>query len=291
MAPGTYWMEMGALPRDRSKKEALTMAAAIRIVVWNEFRHEQAYDRLQEEFPEGVPEDRRQEEANTKIIKELYPKGMHEAIAAYLNRQPDMDATTATLDSPEHGLTDAVLDACDVLFWWGHTAHEEVQDSIVDKVKQRVLEGMGLVCLHSAHFSKIFRSLMGTTCDLKWREIGEKERLWIVEPGHPIAQGLGEYIEIPHVEMYGERFDIPAPDTLVFVSWFEGGEVFRSGCCYHRGQGKMFYFRPGHETFPIYHQPEILQVLANAARWAAPAGSAPPQFGNREPLEHVNIDE
>ena len=136
-------------------------------------------------------------------------------------------------------------------------------------VAQRVHEGMGLIVLHSGHLSKIFRRLMGTTCLLKWRGDGEKERVWVIEPRHPIAAGLGDYFEIPREEMYGERFDIPAPDELVFVSWFKGGEVFRSGCCYRRGNGCIFYFAAGHETFPIYHQKEVLQVIANAVRWSA----------------------
>jgi trehalose utilization protein len=146
---------------------------------------------------------------------------------------------------------------------------------------------MGLICLHSAHFSRIFRRLMGTTCNLKWREIGEKERVWVVEPGHPIAEGLGQYFEIPHTEMYGERFDIPQPDTLVFISWYSGGEVFRGGCCFHRGNGKVFYFSPGHETLPIYHQAEVLRVIGNGVRWAAPVAGAVTTFGNVKPLENV----
>ena len=199
---------------------------------------------------------------------------------------------TATLDEPEHGLTAEVLADTDVLTWWGHMAHGEVKDEIVSRVHQRVLDGMGLIVLHSAHFSKIFKKLMGTSCDLKWREIGEKERIWVVEPGHPIAAGLGEYFEIPHTEMYGERFDIPAPDTLVFISWYQGGEVFRSGCCFHRGKGKIFYFRPGHETFPIYYQPEVLRVITNAVRWAAPAGGPQIRFGQvPHPLERVSSGE
>jgi trehalose utilization protein len=145
---------------------------------------------------------------------------------------------------------------------------------------------MGLIVLHSGHFSKIFKKLMGASCDLKWRELGEKERIWVVEPGHPIAAGLGEYFEIPQAEMYGERFDIPAPDTLVFISWFQGGEVFRSGCCFQRGQGKIFYFRPGHETYPIYYQPEVLRVITNAVHWAAPVAGPEVKFGNfPTPLE------
>jgi trehalose utilization protein len=191
------------------------------------------------------------------------------------------------LDEPEHGLSQQVLAATDVLIWWGHMAHHEVSDAVVDRVHQRVLDGMGLICLHSAHYSKIFRRLMGTTCSLKWREIGEKERIWVIEPGHPIATGLPEYFEIPHTEMYGERFDIPAPDELVLLSWFAGGEVFRSGCCFYRGRGKVFYFRPGHETLPIYHQAEVLQVITNAVRWAAPVAGPTPTFGNVQPLEPI----
>ena len=157
-----------------------------------------------------------------------------------------------------------------MLTWWGHKAHGEVSDEVVNRVYQRVLDGMGLVPLHSSHFSKIFKKLMGTSCGLYVREIGEKERVWVVNPGHPIAKGLGEYFEIPHAEMYGEPFDVPEPDSLVFVSWFAGGEVFRSGCCYKRGRGKVFYFKPGHETYPIFYQEEVLRVIENGILWAAP---------------------
>jgi trehalose utilization protein len=200
---------------------------------------------------------------------------MHSVIAQGL-REAGMDVRTATLDQPEHGLTDDVLANTDVLTWWGHMAHSEVRDEIVEKVHARVLEGMGLIVLHSAHYSKIFRKLMGTTCSLRWREADERERIWVLEPGHPITNGLEPYFELPQEEMYGEQFDIPAPDTLVFVSWFQGGEVFRSGCCYHRGRGKIFYFRPGHESYPTYYQAEVRQVIANAAYWAAP--SSGPEF-------------
>jgi trehalose utilization protein len=234
-----------------------------RVTVWNEYRHER--------------ED--------KEIGEIYPNGIHGAIAEGLKTQSDFTVGTATLDEPEHGLTDPVLAETDVLIWWGHMAHDKVADEVVDKVHRRVMDGMGLIVLHSGHFSKIFKKLMGSTCDLKWREANDKERLWVVAPGHPIVQGIGEYIELEREEMYGEHFDIPAPETLVFVSWFTGGEVFRSGACYSRGAGKIFYFRPGHETYPTYFNPEVRTVIANAVRWAAPVDRPKRIFGNRQPLE------
>jgi trehalose utilization protein len=239
----------------------------IRVTVWGEYRHEKK---------------------NAKVAA-VYPDGMHNAIAAGLREYAGLEVRTATLDEPDHGLTDAVLRDTDVLTWWGHTAHGDVRDEIVERVRQRVLEGMGLIVLHSGHFSKIFKALMGTTCDLKWREAGENERIWILEPGHPIAEGLGETIEIEHEEMYGERFDIPAPETLVMVSWFAGGEVFRSGCCYTRGKGRIFYFRPGHETFPTYFHPDVRRVIANGCRWAAQPQSPKVIFGNAKPREAIQI--
>ncbi len=242
------------------------MSDPIRVTIWNEFRHEKSDD----------------------DVKAVYPDGIHTAIAKGLSQFPSLEIRTATLDEPEHGLTEEVLENTDVLMWWGHMAHDDVKDEIVERVHARILGGMGLVAMHSAHYSKIFRKLMGTTCSLKWREIGEKERLWIVKPGHQIVEGIeGEFIELEHTEMYGEFFDIPTPDDLVFISWFQGGEVFRSGCCYHRGKGKIFYFRPGHETYPIFYNEKILRVLANGLRWAAPVAGPQPQFDNKPPLEPV----
>ena len=223
--------------------------AKIQVTVWNEFRHEKSH----------------------KEVSDVYPEGIHGQIAKFLGANADIKPRTAWLDQPEHGLTEKVLDATDVLIWWGHMAHGDVQDAIVDRVQQHILGGMGLICLHSAHYSKIFRRMMGTSCSLKWREVGERERLWVVNPGHPIVEGLGPYFEIPHVEMYGEYFDIPTPDELVLMSWFQGGEVFRSCCAWFRGKGKVVYFRPGHETLPIYYQPEVQQVITNAVRWCKPA--------------------
>ncbi|MBN1579672.1 MAG: ThuA domain-containing protein [Anaerolineae bacterium] len=241
------------------------MTDKIRVTVWNEYRHEK----------------------RSKEIAAIYPKGIHGAIAEFLSAQPGIETATATLDEPEHGLTDEVLANTDVLIWWGHMAHHDVKDEIVDKVQQRILNGMGLIVLHSGHFSKIFRRMMGTACSLKWREIGEKNRLWVTSPGHPIVEGLGPQFVIPHTEMYGEFFDIPQPDELVFISWFPGGEVFRSGCCFYRGRGKVFYFQPGHETFPIYYQKEVQQVISNAVRWCAPVKVV----GFREMMQAPHVPE
>jgi len=242
------------------------MTSPIRVTVWNEFRHEQ----------------------KDEEIGQIYPQGIHGAIAEGLNAVDGIEARTATLDEPEHGLTEEVVANTDVFIWWGHMAHGEVDDAIVDRVHKRVLEGAGLIALHSAHFSKIFKKLMGTSCDLKWREADEKERLWVVNPGHPIVAGIGEYIELPQEEMYGEHFDIPQPDELIFVSWFPGGEVFRSGAAFYRGAGKVFYFRPGHETYPTYYNEQIRQVIANAVQWTAPVSRpAPRTFGNYDPLEDL----
>lgn len=218
----------------------------IRAVVWNENVHEQ-------------------EDA---LVRALYPLGIHGTIAAALNADPGISAATATLQEPEHGLASARLQATDVLVWWGHAAHGKVEDGIVERVARRVHEGMGLIVLHSGHFSKIFKRLMGTPCALKWREAGEKERVWVINRGHPIAAGLGEYFELEHEEMYGEPFSIPEPLETVFVSWFEGGEVFRSGVTFQRGGGRVFYFRPGHEAYATYHDATVHRVLRNAVRWA-----------------------
>jgi trehalose utilization protein len=207
-------------------------------------------------------------ENTNALVREIYPDGMHMTIANALNRDPAVHATTATLQEPEHGLTEAALAETDVLVWWGHKAHGDVSDDIVERVARRVWEGMGLIVLHSGHFSKIFKRLMGTPCALKWREAGERERVWVVNRGHPIAAGLGENFVLENEEMYGEQFSVPEPLETVFISWFQGGEVFRSGMTWRRGAGNIFYFRPGHETYPTYHDANVQKVLINAVKWA-----------------------
>ena len=232
---------------------------SLRITVWGENVHEHT---------------------NAKV-NEIYPHGLHAAIAEGLRKfLPSASVSTATLQEPEHGLTAERLGNTDVLTWWGHKAHELVSDDVVGRVQARVLEGMGLIVLHSGHYSKIFRRLMGTTCSLTWREADERERLWVCNPGHPITRGIDRYFELPREEMYGEPFAIPAPEEEVFISWFEEGEVFRSGCCWRRGNGSIFYFRPGHETYPTYHDPNVRRVIANAAEWARPRGAWPDSCPN-----------
>lgn len=218
----------------------------IRVTIWNENEHEKT----------------------NALVAKLYPKGIHGAIADAFSSDKDVRIAIATQDMTEHGLSEEVLKNTDVLTWWGHKIHGDVDDKIVERVQRRVWEGMGLIVLHSGHFSKIFKRLLGTPCSLSWREAGEAERLWVINRSHPIAAGLPPYIEIEHEEMYGEPFTIPEPMETVFISWFEGGEVFRSGVTYQRGAGRIFYFRPGHEAYPTYHNKQVLQVIKNAVHWA-----------------------
>ena len=198
---------------------------SIRVTVWNEFLHEKS----------------------SPAVGSVYPDGIHGAIAEALGEDlgDNVQVRTATLEEPEHGLSDDVLAHTDVLTWWGHAAHDRVGDAVVDRVQRRVLEGMGLLVLHSAHASKVFRRLMGTSCMLRWRGAGERDRLWIVDPWHPMVEGIrGEFFGLPHTEMYGEFFEVRAPEEPILVSWFEGGEVFRSLCTFRRGKGKTVYFPP-----------------------------------------------
>ncbi|MGI8781551.1 MAG: ThuA domain-containing protein [Solirubrobacteraceae bacterium] len=215
-------------------------------------------------------------ERTEEPVRALYPEGMHATIAggigALLGER--VRVRTATLEQPEHGLTESVLADTDVLTWWGHTAHEQVEDAVVERVHAAVLGGMGLLALHSAHYAKVFRRLLGTSCSLRWRNEGERELVWTVDPGHPIAAGVPQPVVIEAQEMYGEHFDIPAPDELVFVSSFAGGEVFRGGCCFRRGAGRIFYFSPGDQDYPVYRHPDVQRVIANAVEWAAPAPGA-----------------
>lgn len=222
----------------------------IKVLVWNEGWHEQ----------------------NDALVQKIYPDGIHGAIAAGLRELlgDEVEVSTATLDDPEHGLSEERLASTDVVLWWGHMKHDDVADEVVERVQRHVLGGMGLLVLHSGHYSKIFKTLMGTTCGLSWRNEGEREIVWTVDQTHPIAEGIEQPFVIDAQEMYGEQFDVPPPDELVFVSWFAGGEVFRSGMTFKRGRGKVFYFSPGDQEYPVYFHPQVRRVLANAVRWAVP---------------------
>ena len=235
------------------------------VTIWNEFRHEK----------------RRAD------VAAVYPDGIHTVLAGALRKAGFERIETATLDSPEQGLPKALLDRTDVLVWWGHGYHDEVSDDLAAAVQRRILAGMGFVALHSAHFSKIFKRLMGTPCTVKWRATGELERLWLIAPGHPIATGIPHYFELPKEEMYGEPFEVPPPEELIFLSWFKGGEVFRSGCCYRRGRCRIFYFRPGHETFPSYFDANVQRVIANGVRWTAPEAVSGEDFVNEQRLRPI----
>jgi trehalose utilization protein len=219
----------------------------IKVTVWNEFQHEKT----------------------DEVVKNMYPNGIHKAIADFLQCD-DIQVRTATLDDEECGMTEEVLADTDVLIWWGHMAHHKVPDEIAFRVRDAVLKGMGFIGLHSAHHSKPFRYLMGTSCNLSWREDGDMERIWTINPAHPIAQGIGRYFELEHEETYAEPFRIPEPDEVIFMGWYEGGEVFRSGCTYHRENGRIFYFQPGHETFGAFYNPNVQTIIRNAVRWAKP---------------------
>jgi len=238
----------------------------IRALVWGENVHEQT----------------------NKVVAGLYPEGMHAQIAGQLEAEGGISARTATLQDDEHGLTEAALAQTDVLLWWGHAAHGDVDDAIVERVVERVWAGMGFIALHSAHFSKPFKRLMGTPCSLTWREAGERERIWTINPGHPIAAGLPQHFELENEEMYGEPFAVPEPLETVFLSWFAGGEAFRSGMTWRRGLGNIFYFRPGHETYPTYFDDNVGRVLRNAVNWAC-GRTRMPEIGNapNRPVEEA----
>lgn len=219
----------------------------IRVFVWNEFDNEQRHEH----------------------VRKVYPHGIHEVIAGFLKEDEAFEIRTGTLEDPAHGLPDEVLNTVDVLIWWGHSRHQDVSDDLAMRIEKRVHEGMGFIALHSAHMAKPFLRLMGTSGNLQWRH-DDRERVWNIMPQHPIAKGIPASFEIEAEEMYGEFFDIPAPEELIFLGWFAGGEVIRAGCTWNRGWGRVFYFQPGHEEYPVYYQKEIQQVIKNAVHWAAP---------------------
>lgn len=226
----------------------------IRVLIWNEFHHEQ----------------------RNPQVKEVYPEGMHNYIKDFLKVNDDLEITTTTLiDTDYHfsetaGLSDELLKNTDVLIWWGHCKHAFVPDEWAQKVANRVNEGMGFIALHSTHNSKPFRALLGTRCSLQWRLSEDYERLWNISPNHPVMKGVPEYFELDVEETYGERFDIPTPDDVLMLGWFSGGEVFRSVCTFTRGIGKILYIQPGHESYPSLKNEYIQKMITNGVYWVAP---------------------
>lgn len=222
--------------------------------------------------------------ANVEHVNKVYPKGLGRGIADVFGKDTKL---ILQKDGEDASALLSILDDTDVLVWWGHTLHSSVSDDVVTEVCNRVLRGMGLIALHSAHVSKVFKKLMGTSCTLKWREDDTNERLWCVNPNHPICRGVDEHVDLAKEEMYGEFFDIPTPDELVYIGWFKGGEVFRAGCVFNRGNGKVFYFNPGHETYPTYKNASIRKIMKNAAKYVCPQNGIRPPFTcpNTQPLE------
>ena len=224
------------------------MAKTINVTIWNEYRHEKSDEN----------------------VAKLYPNGLHAAIGEFLSKNDDMKITLAALDDPDQGLPDEVLNNTDVLLWWGHMNHGEVKDDLVERIRQRVyVGGMGFIALHSAHHSKPFRAIVGTTGNLLWGD-NQKEIIWNIMPSHPIAAGIPAHFERPEEELYAEPFQIPQPDAHIFEGWYEHGYVFRTGCTFLRGAGRVFYFQPGHETCPSFYDANVQRIITNGVRWAAP---------------------
>lgn len=219
----------------------------IKVTIYNEFCHEKTDEN----------------------VAKIYPQGIHMALKKGIESD-EILVRTATLETIKEDLTPEILADTDVLLWWGHMKHSEVPDEIATMVRDEVQKGMGAIFLHSGHHSKPFRLLMGSTCNLSWRENGDRELLWVVNPAHPIVQGIDRFVMLDNEETYSEPFGIPEAQETVFIASFEGGEVLRAGCCWKRENGKIFYFQPGHETFPTYYNENIVKIIKNAIYWAKP---------------------
>jgi trehalose utilization protein len=181
-------------------------------------------------YNEGVHEKKE------AAIAEIYPEGIHGQLKKVLS--DEFDVTTYTLETVNE-ITTEVLNNTDVLLWWGHMAHSEVKDELVERVKNRVYnDGMGFLPIHSAHHSKPFRAILGTTGNLAWGR-DQKAIVWNLNPTHPIAAGIPQHFEL-FEELYAEPFFIPKPDDLIFGTWYEDGNIFRGGCTLTRGLGKIF---------------------------------------------------
>lgn len=215
---------------------------------------------------------------HTGKAEKNYPGGIHIALKSIFESQ-EYDVVTATQEQACNGLTDEILDNTDVLLWWSKNWDNELLNSVADKVVSRIREGMGAVFLHSAKNSKPFLRLTGTTsatAPVSWKEPGESERLFVVSPAHPIAEGIPSGYVIPNEEPYCEYFDIPKPDDIVFLGGFGNGMCIRAGVTFTRGAGKIFFFQPGHDSFPVYNDKVIRRIILNAVNWAKPVAKPAP---------------
>lgn len=260
--------------------------------------------------------------------KQAYREGLGARVARHLRGCEGVEVTEALLDDPGQGL--ASLDAMDVVVWWGHVRHAEIETATALRVVERIRSGrLGLVALHSAHWSRPFveamaavareRALAALTpgeraravvtesellprpfmapsyqerrspsvlykrpptgpvevrlvrpncCFPAYRGDGRPSEVWVKLPRHPIARGLPATFTIPQTEMYDEPFHVPDPDEVVLEEHWAAGEWFRSGSAWRLGAGRVFYFRPGHETYPVFENAWALKVVENAVRWA-----------------------
>lgn len=199
----------------------------------------------------------------------VYPNDVDGAVADHLGKLPTLQVRRGRLADPSAGLAEDVLDATDVLLWWGHLRHDDVPNDRAEAVVRRVREGkLGLIALHSSCTSKPFKGLMGMACEPGgWREDGRPEHVKIVAPDHPIARGVTPFT-IPRSDMFAEPFEVPAPESVVLVSNWDNGETVRSGLTWTVGKGRVAFLRTGHDAFPVLFHPSVRQIIANATLWA-----------------------
>lgn len=207
--------------------------------------------------------------------KDVYPNDINGAIAEGLADMPGWEVITASIKDPDQGISDDLLKRTDVLIWWGHKKHGLVKNALVAKIENRVKnEGMGFISLHSSHFAKPNKALMGTECSWGAYEGDSSNlRVTVADPVHPIAKGVADFTTV-HEERYSEPYAVPEPEAVVFTGVHEikkGGEdPSRIGLCWHVGKGKFFYFQAGHETNPIFYDKNVRTIMRNAVEWAAP---------------------
>jgi trehalose utilization protein len=206
--------------------------------------------------------------------KSVYPNDINGAVAEGLKDLSGWEVVKAGLSDPDQGLPDKLLQRADVLIWWGHQKHGDVKDELVDKIVKRVKEdGMGFIALHSSHFAKPNKKLMGTACSWKAYVLDSTTlKITVKSPDHPIAKGIKDFT-IDHSERYSDPYAVPTPKAVVFegtASLKKGGtDTSQIGLTWEIGKGKVFYFQAGHETNPVFMDPNVRQIMSNAVQWAA----------------------